>query len=68
MSPPTRSISGRRGIIRLQTDRNGPVEAEQFLSGPNIVGLAFAPSKAMIVATQSALYRVDVEIAGRPLP
>jgi hypothetical protein len=38
-----------------------------FVSGPGIVGLAFAPSKDLILATQSALYRLDVEQAGRPL-
>ena len=36
--------------------------------GPNIVGLAFLPSKALAVATSNALYRVDVGIAGKPLP
>ena len=41
--------------------------AELFLSGPGIVGLAFTPSRAMVVATTNALYRVDVGIKGRPL-
>jgi hypothetical protein len=43
-------------------------QPELFLSGPNIVGLAFLPSRALVVATSNALYRVDVNIAGRPLP
>ena len=38
--------------------------AELFLSGPGIVGLAFTPSRAMVVATTNALYRVDVGIKG----
>ena len=42
-------------------------KADLFLSGPGIVGLAFTPSRAMIVATTNALYRVDVGIKGRPL-
>ncbi len=54
------SLSGRRGIIRFNLDR----KPEQFLSGPGIVGLAFTPSRAMVVTTQSALFRVDVGIAG----
>lgn len=58
------SIGGRRGIVRINPDR----QAELFLSGPNIVGVAFTPSRAMIVATNSNLYRVDVGIKGRPLP
>jgi hypothetical protein len=52
-----------RGVIRIGQDR----QAELFLSGPGIVGLAFTPSRAMIVATTNALYRVDVGIKGRPL-
>jgi sugar lactone lactonase YvrE len=55
------SLKGRRGIIRIDAAQ----QAELFLSGPGIVGLAFAPSKAMVLATQSALFRVDVGIAGR---
>lgn len=57
------SIGGRRGVVRIGQDRN----AELFLSGPGIVGLAFTPSRAMIVATTNALHRVDVGIKGRPL-
>lgn len=58
------SLSGRRGVVRIDQDRN----AELFLSGPNIVGLAFTPSRSMVVTTTNALYRVDVNIAGRPMP
>jgi sugar lactone lactonase YvrE len=58
------SLGGRRGVVRIGPDR----KAELFLSGPNIVGLAFLPSRALAVATSNALYRVDVNIAGRPLP
>jgi hypothetical protein len=57
------SLRGRRGIIRISPDR----KAEQFLSGPGLVGLAFTPSRAVVLATHNALYRVDVDIAGRPL-
>jgi hypothetical protein len=57
------SIGGRRGVVRIAQDR----QAELFLSGPGIVGLAFTPSRAMIVATTNALHRVDVGIKGRPL-
>lgn len=57
------SMGGRRGVIRINPDR----EAEVFLSGPAIVGTAFLPSKAMVVATNNTIYRVDVGIAGRPL-
>jgi hypothetical protein len=58
------SLAGRRGIIRVDPAR----KPQQYLSGPGIVGLAFTPSKSMILATHNALYRVDAEIAGGPLP
>ncbi len=58
------SLSGRKGIVRF----GGDARPELFLSGPGIVGLAFTPSRSMVVATNSALYRVDVNIQGKPLP
>ncbi len=58
------SLRGRRGVVRITPGG----EAELFLSGPNIVGLAFSPSRAMIVATNNAIFRVDSGIKGRPLP
>lgn len=54
------SLAGRRGIIRVDAERN----AEMFLSGPGIVGLAFTPGRAAVLSTHAALYRVDVDIAG----
>jgi hypothetical protein len=51
---------GRKGVVRIKPDRS----IEHFLSGPGIVGLAFSPSRAMIVATTNAIYRVDVGIRG----
>ena len=56
-------LSGRQGIVRIDQDRR----AELFLSGPGVVGVAFTPSRAMIVAAGNALYRVDVGIKGWPL-
>lgn len=57
------SHSGRRGVVRISPAG----EAEVFLSGPGIVGLAFSPSKAMLVTTTNALYRVDAGIRGLKL-
>jgi len=59
------SLRGRRGVVRITPSGDS---AELFLSGPNIVGLAFSPSRAMIVATNNAIFRVDAGIKGRPLP
>jgi len=55
------SFGGRRGVVRLTPD----AKPELFLSGSSIVGLAFAPSKAMILATNNSIYSVDVGIEGR---
>jgi hypothetical protein len=52
------SLGGRRGVVRIAPD----VHAELFLSGPGIVGLAFSPSKSLILATNNSIYRVDVGI------
>lgn len=57
------SLSGQKGVVRITQERN----ADLFLSGPGVVGLAFTPSRALVIATTNALYRVDVGIKGRPL-
>jgi hypothetical protein len=57
------SIAGRKGVVRITQER----KADLFLSGPGIVGLAFTPSRALVVATTNALFRVDVGIKGRLL-
>jgi len=57
------SLSGRKGVIRISPDKR----ADVFVSGPGIVGLAFTPSRAMVITTTNAVYRVDVGIKGRPL-
>jgi sugar lactone lactonase YvrE len=58
------SLGGRKGVVRISPDRR----AELFLSGPGIVGLAFTPSRSLVVATTSALYRVDAGIKGFAFP
>ena len=58
------SVGGRKGVVRITPE----AEADLFLSGPGIVGLAFTPSRSLVVATTNALYRVDVGIKGKPLP
>jgi sugar lactone lactonase YvrE len=58
------SVGGRRGVVRFDQK----AQPELFLSGPAIVGLAFTPSRALLVTTNNALFRVDAGIAGRPLP
>ncbi len=54
------SWRGRKGIVRLTPQ----AEISQFLSGPNVVGLAFAPSGDLYITTTGALYRAPVGIRG----
>ncbi len=54
------SWRGRKGIVRLTPK----AEITQFLSGSNIVGLAFAPSGDLYITTTGALYRAPVGIRG----
>lgn len=54
------SYMGRKGVVRITPDR----QADLFVSGPGIVGLAFSPSRAMIVSTTNAIFRVDVGVRG----
>lgn len=57
------SLAGRRGVVRLTPK----AEPELALSGSGIVGLAFAPDRAMILATTNSLIELPIGIAGRPL-
>ena len=57
------SMSGRKGVVRITPDK----QADLYLSGPSgagVVGLAFTPSRALVVATTNAIYRVDAGIKG----
>jgi sugar lactone lactonase YvrE len=57
------SLAGRRGVVKITPEG----KADLCVSGPGIVGLAFSPARAMIVATNNALYRIDAGIKGRKL-
>jgi len=59
------SLGGRRGVVRFPGEGEEP---ELFLSGPNIVGLAFMAPSYLVVTTSSALYRVEAGVAGLPFP
>ncbi len=54
------SWRGQKGIVRLTPN----AEITQFLAGPNVVGLAFAPSGDLYITTTGALYRAPVGIRG----
>ncbi|HTR25220.1 MAG TPA: hypothetical protein VMI10_14660 [Terriglobales bacterium] len=58
------SLSGKRGIVRITPQGKATLE----LAGQGLVGLAFAPGKSAILATQNAVYNIGWNIAGLPLP
>src|SRR5271165_2965611 len=55
------SLHGRRGIVKITS--NG--SASLAVSGQNLVGLAFAPGKSAVLATNSGLHHLTWDIAGR---
>jgi len=57
------SLGGRRGIVRITPQ----AQAELVLSGANIVGLALLPTHRAMIATNSALFTLDWDVAGLPL-
>jgi hypothetical protein len=57
------SLSGKRGIVKI--DPQGLASLE--LSGNGLVGLAFAPGKSAILATNGAVHHISWNIQGQPL-
>jgi sugar lactone lactonase YvrE len=57
------SLEGRRGVVRLTPD----AQAELVISGYGIVGLAFTQQKSLILATNSSLIELFMDVEGLPL-
>jgi sugar lactone lactonase YvrE len=55
------SLRGRRGIVRIAP---GGRDAEMFVAGMNVVGLAFSSAGEMVVSTSEAVYRLSLGIYG----
>ena len=55
------SLRGRRGIVRITPDGR---DAEMFVAGVNVVGLAFSSTGDMVVATNEAVYSLPLGIYG----
>jgi sugar lactone lactonase YvrE len=55
------SLHGRRGIVRITPDGR---DAELFVTGMNVVGLAFSSAGEMVVATNEAVYSLPLGIYG----
>jgi len=58
------SLGGRRGVVRITEEG----EAELVLGGHGIVGIALLPTRRAFVATTGALFSLDWEVEGQPLP
>jgi len=57
------SLAGKRGIVKITPQ----AEAALAVSGHGLVGLAFAPGKSAILATNSAVHHISWNIQGLPL-
>jgi len=59
------SLGGRRGVVRVSPDGRN---ADLFVAGQGIVGLAFTPHRSLVVATGDSLVELFLDLEGRPLP
>ena len=57
------SLAGKRGIVKITPQGKANLE----VSGQGLVGLAFAPGKSAILATNSAVHHISWNIQGLPL-
>lgn len=57
------SLSGTRGIVKITPDAKASLE----VGGPNLVGLAFAPGRSVVLATKTAVHHLLWDIPGLPL-
>src|ERR1700722_3105963 len=53
-------LHGRRGLVRVSPTG----EADLVVSGPNLVGIAFSPLGTAVLATNEAVYDVDLGVEG----
>jgi sugar lactone lactonase YvrE len=58
------SLAGKRGIVKITPQGTANLE----VSGQGLVGLAFAPGKSAILATNSAVHHISWNIQGMALP
>jgi sugar lactone lactonase YvrE len=57
------SLGGKRGIVKITPD----AAASLVVSGHNLVGLAFAPGKSVVLATTGAVHHLSWGVQGKPL-
>ncbi|HEX3186257.1 MAG TPA: hypothetical protein VHQ94_15775 [Pyrinomonadaceae bacterium] len=59
------SLRGRRGIVRVSPDGE---DAELFVAGVNLIGLAFSAAGEMAVVSIDSVYTLPTQIKGTLLP
>lgn len=57
------SLRGKRGIVRITPSG----EAALVVAGQNLVGLAFAPGRSVVLATTNAVHHLSWDVQGRRL-
>ena len=57
------SLAGKRGIVRITPDR----QAALVVAGQALVGLAFAPGRAAVLATTNGVHHLAWGVQGYPL-
>jgi len=57
------SLNGKRGIVRITPEK----QAKLVVAGQGLVGLAFAPGRAAILATNNAVFRLTWDVEGKVL-
>lgn len=57
------SLRGRRGIVRITPDGK---DAEMFVAGMNLVGLAFNSTGDLAVASTDSIYSLPIGLEGTP--
>jgi len=57
------SLRGKRGIVKFTPDG----QPATVVSGQGLVGLAFAPGRSVVLATNSAVHHLSWDIQGRSL-
>jgi hypothetical protein len=57
------SLAGKRGIVKITPDAKAVLQ----VAGTNLVGLAFAPGKAAVLATTGGVHHLSWDIQGQPL-
>ena len=57
------SMAGQRGIVRITQQG----KASLAVAGQNLIGLAFAPGRSVVLATTNAVHHLHWDVAGREL-